>query len=79
MRLGCPGYVLPCSLSLCVAMSVSDSRRRALFQATLVIFLSMFLITDLLFLDSSQFQYNPDYKVSVHKWPAIVFRELYSD
>lgn len=24
----------------------------------------MFLITDLLFLDSSQFQYNPDYKVS---------------
>ncbi|KAJ0393647.1 hypothetical protein P43SY_007274 [Pythium insidiosum] len=30
--------------------------------ATLVIFLSMFLVADLLFLDDSQFQYNPDYK-----------------
>lgn len=32
-------------------------------QATLVVFLSMILLTDLLFLDAAQFQYNPDYKV----------------
>ncbi|GAB9472654.1 hypothetical protein Gpo141_00009827 [Globisporangium polare] len=30
--------------------------------ATLIVFLSMILLTDLLFLDQSQFQYNPDYK-----------------
>lgn len=32
-------------------------------QATLVIFLLMILLADLMFLDNSQFQFNPDYKV----------------
>jgi hypothetical protein len=32
-------------------------------QATLVVFLIMILLVDLLFLDAKQFQYNPDYKV----------------
>nr|CCA18546.1 AlNc14C52G4064 [Albugo laibachii Nc14] len=30
--------------------------------ATLVIFLSMLFLADLLFMDASQFKYNPDYK-----------------
>lgn len=33
----------------------------------------MFLITDLLFLDSSQFQYNPDYKVSTQATATTVY------
>jgi hypothetical protein len=32
---------------------------------TLVVFLSLLLLVDLLFLDVQEFQYNPDYKVRI--------------
>lgn len=62
----CPpgGFLLPTARGLLtVASSVCECACICVLQATLVVFLSMILLTDLLFLDQSQFQYNPDYKV----------------